>query len=92
MIADARPAAERLKESEARYRDLIEHSLDMIQSVDPEGRLLSVIPAIKARVAQVRGDAVRRAVEPPLDALEGGAERRLPARYDALFSPAEAAS
>ncbi len=37
------------------------------------------------------GDAVWRAVEPPLDALEGGAERRLPARHDALFSPAEAA-
>ena len=39
-----------------------------------------------------KGDAAWRAVEPPLDALEGGAERRLPARYDALFSPAEAAS
>ncbi len=42
MIAGARPAAERLKESEARYRDLVEHSRDMIQSVDPEGRLLFV--------------------------------------------------
>ena len=43
MIADARPAAERLKESEARYRDLVEHSLDMIQSVDPEGRRLKTV-------------------------------------------------
>ncbi len=53
---------------------------------------LSVVPAIKALVAHVRGDAVWRAVEPPLDALESGDERQLLARYDALFSPAEAAS
>ncbi len=51
-----------------------------------------VVPAIKALVAHVRGDVVWRAVEPTLDALEGGAERRPRTRYDALFSPAEAAS
>lgn len=51
-----------------------------------------VVPAIKALVAHVRGAAVWRAVEPPLDALEGGDERQLLARYDALFSPAEAAT
>lgn len=53
---------------------------------------LPVIPAIKALVAHVRGDAAWRAVEPPLDTLEDGAERRLLARYDALFSSTEAAS
>ncbi len=53
---------------------------------------LSVVPAIKALVAHARGDAAWRAVEPPLEALEGGAESQLLARYDALFSPAEAAS
>ncbi|MHA1151436.1 MAG: hypothetical protein ACTSQ7_02010 [Alphaproteobacteria bacterium] len=51
-----------------------------------------MVPAIKALVAHARGDAVWRAVEPPLDALENDDERRLLARYDALFSPAEAAS
>lgn len=53
---------------------------------------LSVVPAIKALVAHVRDDAAWRAVEPPLNGLEDGAERELLARYDALFSPAEAGS
>ena len=53
---------------------------------------LPVVPAIKALVAHVRGDAVWRAVEPPLGTLDGAAERRLLARYDALFNPVEAAS
>jgi 4-hydroxy-tetrahydrodipicolinate synthase len=53
---------------------------------------LPVVPAIKALVAHVLGDALWRRVEPPLNALEDGAERQLLARYDALFSPAEAAS
>jgi 4-hydroxy-tetrahydrodipicolinate synthase len=61
---------------------------DLVAAVDT----VPVVPAIKALVAHVRGDAVWRAVEPPLDALESGAERRLLACYDALFSPAEAAS
>ncbi len=61
---------------------------DLVAAVDT----VPVVPAIKALVAHVRGDAVWRAVEPPLEALEGGAERQLLARYDALFSPAEATS
>ncbi len=51
-----------------------------------------VVAAIKALVAHARGDAVWRAVEPPLETLEEAAERRLLACYDALFSPAGAAS
>ncbi len=61
---------------------------DLVAALDS----LSVVPAIKALVAHVRGDAAWRAVDPPLDALESSAERRLLARYDALFSPAEATS
>lgn len=53
---------------------------------------LPVVSAIKALVAHVRGEAVWRAVAPPLEALASGDERRLLAGYDALFNPAEAAS
>lgn len=61
---------------------------DLVAALDS----LSVVPAIKALVAHARGDAAWRAVEPPLDLLDGAAERRLLARYDALLNPIEAAS
>ena len=53
---------------------------------------VSVVSAIKALLAHVRGEAVWRGVEPPLETLESGDEARLLACYDALFTPAEATS
>ncbi len=41
-IAERMKAEEALEESEDRFRDLIEHAHDLIQSVDPEGRFLYV--------------------------------------------------
>lgn len=61
---------------------------DLVAALDA----LPVVPAIKALVAHVRGEAVWRAVEPPLGVLGSGTEPRLLARYEALFNPVEAAS
>jgi formate hydrogenlyase transcriptional activator len=44
-ISDRRQAEEALRESEDRYRDLIEHSQDLVCTHDLEGNLLSVNPA-----------------------------------------------
>jgi diguanylate cyclase (GGDEF)-like protein/PAS domain S-box-containing protein len=44
-ITERRQAEDALKESEARYRDLLEHANDLIQSVDAAGAFLYVNPA-----------------------------------------------
>src|SRR5262249_21921106 len=44
-ITDRKAAEQQLRESEARFRDLFEHSTDMIQSVNPDGVYLYVNPA-----------------------------------------------
>jgi len=44
-LARRRQLINRLKESEARYRDLFENAHDLIQSVDAEGRFVFVNPA-----------------------------------------------
>ena len=44
-IAERQQTEEALRESEERFRDLFDHTADLIQSIDPNGRFLYVNPA-----------------------------------------------
>ena len=54
--AEAREAEEALKESEDRYRDLVENSEDLICTHDLEGRFLSVNRALVRRLGYERAE------------------------------------
>lgn len=49
-IHDRKLAVEALEESEEKFRDLFEHSSDLIQSVTPDGKFLYVNPAWKKAI------------------------------------------
>ncbi len=61
-ISDRKQAEDALRESEDRYRDLVEHSEDLVCTHDLEGRLLSVNPA----AARMLGYEVAELIEMPM--------------------------
>jgi PAS domain S-box-containing protein len=64
-ISDRKRAEAGLRESEDRYRDLIEHSEDLVCTHDLEGRLLSVNPA----PARILGYGVAELLKVPMREL-----------------------
>ena len=52
-------AEEKLRESEDRYRDLVEHSQDLICTHDLEGRILSVNPRVSNVLGYAREELLR---------------------------------
>jgi len=64
-ISDRKKAEDALRESEDRYRDLVEHSEDLLCTHDLEGRLLSVNPA----PARILGYEVAELLQMPMREL-----------------------
>ena len=58
-ITERRKAEEKIKESEDRYRDLVEHSQELICTHDLEGRLLSVNPWAARILGYAHDDLLR---------------------------------
>jgi PAS domain S-box-containing protein len=61
-VTEKKRAAEALREREDRYRDLVEHSEDLVCTHDLEGRLLSVNPA----PARILGYSVEELLRMPM--------------------------
>lgn len=64
-ITERKRVQDQLRENEDRYRDLVEHSEDLVCTHDLEGRLLSVNPA----PARVRGYEVQELLNIPMREL-----------------------
>ena len=64
-ISDRKRAEDALRESEDRYRDLVEHSLDLVCTHDLEGKLLSLNPA----PARILGYEVAELMKMPMREL-----------------------
>ena len=71
-ITERKRAESALKESEDRYRDLVEHSQDLMCTHDLKGRLLSVNPAVARALGYEVGELLQMSV-PDLLAPRGRA-------------------
>jgi PAS domain S-box-containing protein len=76
-ISDRKKAEDALRESEDRYRDLVEHSEDLLCTHDLEGNLLSVNPA----PARILGYSVEELLKIPMRDLIVPGSRELFEQY-----------
>jgi PAS domain S-box-containing protein len=61
-ISERKRAEAAIKESEDRYRDLVEHSQDLMCTHDLKGRLLSVNPAVARALGYEIGELLRMSI------------------------------
>jgi len=61
-ITERKRAESALKESEDRYRDLVEHSRDLMCTHDLKGRLLSVNPAVARALGYEMGELLQMSI------------------------------